>query len=177
LKGLIRELVNSETYQLASTGSNAEALPPCFERARVRPLSAEELIASLRTATNWPADGFKNAGDPMVYFLRYFGEPFDGQGHFQGGLAEHLFLNNSPHIRSMAQQRKGNLTDVLLNSQAPWEEKVERLFLNVLSRSPSTSERQRFVQHLSGRDVQTTSALLEEAVWALMACAEFRFNH
>src|SRR5262249_13931390 len=39
LKWLIRELVSSETYQLAGTGKGADALPKWFERARVRPLT------------------------------------------------------------------------------------------------------------------------------------------
>jgi hypothetical protein len=177
LKGLIRELVNSETYQLANTGANGDALPSWFERARVRPLSAEELLASLRVATGFPVDGFKNSGDPMPYLLRYFGEPTDGQGNFQGGLAEHLFLNNSPQIRLMVQPRKGNLADTLLATKAPWEEKVERLFLSVLQRMPSATERQRFVQHLSSGNAQTAPALVEDAVWALLASSEFRFNH
>src|SRR5439155_20882765 len=113
LKGYIRELVNSETYQLACVGPNTEALPRWYERARVRPLTAEELLRSLRAATAFPADGFKGSGEPTEYFLRYFGEPTDGQGNFQGSLAEHLFLDNAPYIRIFAQQRKGNLHDTL----------------------------------------------------------------
>jgi hypothetical protein len=176
LKKLIRELVNSETYQLACTGPNTEALPTWFERARVRPLTAEELLAALVVATEFPKDGFKGSGEPTEYFLRYFGEPTDGQGNFQGSLAEHLFLNNSPHIRGMAQQRKGNLTDTVLNMKASWEEKVERLFLTVLNRPPSAVEQQRFVKHLSS-DAKNAPALVEEAVWVLVSCSEFRFNH
>lgn len=175
LKGAIREIVSSEAYQLADTGAVSEALPAWFERARVRPLSAEELLASLKVATQLPADGLKG-NDPSPYMLRYFGEPTDGQGHFQGSLAEHLFLNNSPHIRSMAQPRKGNLAETLVNSKEPWDAKVERLFVSVLSREPSAAERQRFVKHLQG-DPATAPALVEEAIWALLASSEFRFNH
>jgi hypothetical protein len=176
LKNLIRELVNSTTYQLACTGTNSEALPTWFERARVRPLSAEELLAALVVSTEFPKDGFKGSGDPMVYFLHYFGEPTDGLGNFQGSLSEHLFLDNSSQIRMFAQQRKGNLTETLLTMKAGWEEKVERLFLSVLSRLPSAAERQRFVKHLSS-DAKMTPALVEEAVWVLISCSEFRFNH
>ena len=85
-------------------------------------------------------------------------------------------MDNAPFIRMFAQQRKGNLHDTLLTMKAPWEEKVDRLFLSVLSRPPSAAERQRFVKHLSG-DAKMTSALIEEAIWALMSCSEFRFNH
>jgi hypothetical protein len=108
--------------------------------------------------------------------LLYLGEPTDGQGNFQGSLAEHLFLNNAGQIRLIAQPRKGNLADVLLKSKMPWAERVERLFVSVLSRPPSVAERERFAQHLSG-DSRTASERIEEAIWALLTCSEFRFNH
>ena len=63
-----------------------------------------------------------------------------------------------------AQQRKGNLHDTLLTSKVSWEEKVDRLFLSVLSRPPSAAERQRFVKHLRS-DAKMTPALVEEAIW------------
>ncbi|HYT92824.1 MAG TPA: DUF1549 domain-containing protein [Gemmataceae bacterium] len=176
LKGFFRELANSETYQLACSGKVTEALPTWFERARVRPLSSEELLASIRTATGFDAaKGKLNSGE-YEYFLRYFGEPVDGQGTFQGNLGEHLFLNNSSQLRGLIQPRKGNLADTLLSSKSPWEERVEQLFLSVLSRPPSAAERQRFVQHLTS-DGKATPALVEEAIWVLLSCSEFRFNH
>lgn len=172
MKAFLRELVNSEAYQQAGTGQLNEALPEWFERARVRPLSAEELLASMLTATST-----KLSNDSTDdYFVRYFGQPTDGQGRFQGSLGEHLFLNNSGQVRQMAQQRKGNLADSLLTSKAPWEEKVDRLFLSVLSRPPSQAERQRFVQHLTS-NTRNTATLVEEAIWVLVSCSEFRFNH
>jgi hypothetical protein len=173
LRHLIRELVSSETYQLAGTGATTEALPAWFERARVRPLSAEELMASFRVAT---ASDAKVGGDFTEYMVRYFGEPTNGQGEFQSSLAEHLFLNNAGQLRQMAQPRKGNLAESLLKSKAPWEEKVDRLFVAVLSRPPSAAERDRFVRHLSS-DAKAAPALVEEAVWVLLSCSEFRFNH
>jgi len=172
LKGLIRELVNSETYQLASVGTSTEALPQMFERARVRPLSAEELQAAIRVATRYDGKGSEEG-----YFERYFGTPMDGQGNFQASLSEHLFLNNSGQIRTMIQARKGTLADSVVTSKAPWDEKVDQLFLSVLSRMPSDVERQKFVEFLSAGTVQTTPGLVEEALWVLLSCSEFRFNH
>jgi hypothetical protein len=172
MKQFLRELVNSDTYQRASTGKLTEALPPWFDRARVRPLSAEELLASMLTATSTKLAN-DNTDD---YFVRYFGQPTDGQGNFQGSLAEHLFLNNSGQLRQLIQPRKGNLADTLLTSKAPWEAKVEQLFLSVLSRPPRPAELQRFVQHLTS-DTRATPALVEEAIWVLVSCSEFRFNH
>ena len=107
--------------------------------------------------------------------MRYFGEPNDGQGRFQGSLAEHLFLNNAPMIRQFAQPRKGNLGDTLLTMKGTWDEKVDRLFLSVLSRTPTAAEKERFVKLLSS-DAKMTPQLVEDAIWVLISCSEFRFN-
>jgi hypothetical protein len=176
LKAFFREVANSEAYQLACTGEVTDALPLWFERARVRPLSAEELLAAIRTSTGFDAIKGKLVSGEYEYLLRYFGEPVDGQGTFQGNLGEHLFLNNSSQLRALIQARKGNLADSLLSSKAPWGERVEQMFLSVLSRPPSATERERFVQHLTS-DGKAAQALVEEAIWVLLSCSEFRFNH
>ena len=102
LKWLVREIVSSQTYQLSGKGSVAEALPQWFEQARTRPLSAEELLESWRVATgydDWYATTSKKEdkrfyGVTFDYIRRYFGEPNNGVGDFQGGMHEHLYLNN-----------------------------------------------------------------------------------
>ncbi len=131
-------------------------------------------MASLKVAAALPT-AFNSSTADVEFMLRYFGEPHDGQGNFQGSLAEHLYLNNAASIRSLAQPRKGNLADTLLSSKGAWEEKVDRLFLSVLTRPPHQEERARFVKHLSG-DAKMTAALMEEAIWVLLSCSEFRFN-
>lgn len=183
LKWLIREIVNSQTYQLSSEGALTDALPSAFERARVRPLSAEELIAAVRIATRFDDAVKASGGKPDTtampdrgYFMSSFGEPTNGRGEFQPSLNEHLFLNNSGSLRqAMFQQKKGNLTDSLVSDTAPWEQRVERLFLSVLSRRPTEAEREKFVSYLTTD--KTSAAAVEEAVWVLLNTAEFRFNH
>lgn len=176
LKWLIREIVNSKAYQLAGTGPAKEALPAAFERARVRPLSAEEVVAVMRkaTAAEPPKAGSGDNGG-SEYFMRYFGEPTNGLGEFQGSLAEHLFLNNGEHVRGFARRKKGNLADQLLTAADPWDKKVDRLFLAVLTRPPTPKERAKFVAFLTS-DAKVEPRL-EDAVWALLNSSEFRFNH
>ena len=50
LKSIVRAIVLSDAYQLTSVGPLKDALPEWFERARVRPLSAEELWTSFMIA-------------------------------------------------------------------------------------------------------------------------------
>lgn len=173
LKWLIGELVSSQTYQLASTGAAKDALPAHHERGRIRPLSAEEIMAALTVAGGDPAP--KPEGVTGDYFNRFFGEPTNGQGDFQGRLSEHLFLNNSSNVRAFISRKKGNLADSILLSTEPWERRVERMFLAVLTRLPTEAERAKFVAYLQSDP--KTDPLVEEAIWVLVNLGEFRFNH
>jgi hypothetical protein len=184
LKWLIREIVNSRAYQLSASGENTEAMPLWFERARYRPLSAEELFESWLLAGGYhdarkasgkePEDRFKVRGFTWDYMRRFFGRPNDGMGNFQGGMQEHLYLNNG-QIHQLISKDKGSLYDYLATSESPMEERVERLFLQVLSRRPEPEETAKFVAHLSAGDDQRNR--IHEAIWTLMSCSEFRFNH
>ena len=171
MKWLIRELVNSKTYQLSSRGPVAE--PSWFEQARLRPLSAEEFIASLRAATGHSDD--KLPGTLQYHLMNAFGNATDGRGDFQASLTERLFVSNNTYLRQMIQRRKGNLADTIVTSKDTWEQKVDRLYLTILSRPPRPAERERFVKHLTSAGA--ADALIEEAIWALLASTEFRFNH
>ncbi len=172
LNWIIGEIVNTRAYQMDGGGPAAVTPPKHFERARIRPLTAEELQAALRTAGGTPADTDNVRNE---YFLRYFGDPNNGQGDFQGGLGEHLFLNNSDNVRNFLRRKKGNFADSLLLSTEPWEARVDRMFLTVLTRLPSAAERAKFVAYLQS-DTKP-EPLVEEALWVLVNLGEFRFNH
>jgi hypothetical protein len=181
VKWFIREVVNSETYQLSmGNGPGTD----WFAQRRLRPLSAEEMLAALREATGWDAAA-RASGKPddaklpvlLVHHVqRELGDPVSGRGEFQGSLSERLFMNNSHDLRQVILRRKGNLMDTLLSSTASWEERVEQLYLAVLSRPPGNEERKRFVEHLKS-DPKNPGPLVEEAIWALLSSSEFRFNH
>ncbi|GIW80252.1 MAG: hypothetical protein KatS3mg105_2059 [Gemmatales bacterium] len=183
LKWYIRELCNTQTYQLACAGPVTEAKPRWFERARVRPLSAEELLESWRLATGYDnvarragkkqPDG-RFYGVTWGYMLRFFGQPDNGVGDFQGGLSEHLYLNNG-ELSQLITRESGGLYDAILKSTDPWSKRVERLFLSILNRYPTPAEQKKFVSFLTADDRQ--SDRLADAIWVLMTCSEFRFNH
>ena len=174
LKWLIREIVNSDAYQLSGIGASKEAMPKHFERARVRPLTAEEIYVSLRVATGNEVNP-KEPNANWEYFLRAFGEPTNGLGEFQGSLSEHLFWNNSEQVRAFIRRKKGNLADQILTSTEPWEKRVERMYLSVLNRPPKPKELEAFVSYLK-REPKPDAAV-EDAIWVLLNSGEFRFNH
>lgn len=183
LKWLIRELCNSQTYQLSSAGPETDSMPRWFQRARVRPLSAEELIDSWRVATAFESsiklDSKKKEGrfSPIDggYMIRFFGMPNTGTGDFQGGLAEHLFLNNGP-VNQLIVTNPGSLHDSIVKSAAPWPERLDRLYHSLLNRPPTDAERAKFTEFFT-EDEKSNSDRLRDLIWALMTCSEFRFNH
>ncbi len=185
LRWYTRELVNSQTYQLSSVGGSGEQNPQRFEAARTRPLSAEELSEAWRIATGYAA--MEQASPPKNaptgrfrplesgYMIRFFGQPNSGTGDFQGGLHEHLYLNNGP-LRNLFTTGKGSLLSALTETSVPAEQRVDRLYLSLLNRPPSSVEKQRMIEYVN---VQSTKPdeRWTEVMWVLMTCSEFRFNH
>ena len=184
MKWLTREILSSQAYQLAATGEVADAKPQWFERARTRPLSAEELLESWRVAVNYDEVAQRKPNDnkgrfygvTFDYIRRYFGEPNNGVGDFQGGLHEQLYLNNGELGRLLTSE-KGGLIDQIATSNDPWEQRVERMYLSVLSRRPSAEERTKFIEYCDVKEKEKQQERLREALWVLMSCSEFRFNH
>src|SRR5262249_26324981 len=152
---------NSQTYQRASTGEVEDARPRWFEQARVRPLSAEELLESWRVATGFGNVAKKATGETgrkarfqgvtWGYIGRFFGDPTHGVGNFQGGIQEHLYLNNGEVYRLIATE-KGSLYQTLHDDKAPWEERVDRLYLSILNRHAKAAEQKKFAEFLSAGD-------------------------
>jgi len=196
LKAYIRELVSSRAYQLSSrlaprdepkTAPNGETLGhisrsemATFQHARSRPLSAEELVESWRVATGYDLatkDKQKEKKPSRFrplessYMLRFFGQPNNGVGEFQGGLAEHLYLNNGP-MGNLIATGEGSLFTTIAKSDQPWEGRIDRLYLQTLNRPPSSEEREKLAALIGGDEER-----LRDAIWALLTCSEFRFNH
>ncbi len=182
LKSYTRELVNSRVYQRSSRGGSGAELPPWFESARTRPLSAEELAEAWRIATGYAAVEKLSAKKPETsrfrplesgYMLRFFGKPYNGSGDFQGGMHEHLYLNNGP-ISNVISASKGSLLEVLLSGSESPAAKVDRLYLSLLTRPATASEREKVAEYVSSGKADER---WREAIWALMTSSEFRFNH
>jgi hypothetical protein len=182
LKWYMRELVNSRAYQRSSRGGSGAEMPLWFESARTRPLSAEELSEAWRIATGYLVAEKLSGKKPETgrfrplesgYMLRFFGKPYNGTGDFQGGMHEHLYLNNGP-IGNVISANKGSLLEQLLTSSEPPAGKADRLYLSLLNRAASETERERIVEHVASGKADER---WREAIWALITSSEFRFNH
>ena len=110
-------------------------------------------------------------------FINAFGSQ-PGQAEDQGfdaTIDQTLFLRNGSLIRGWLAPRAGNLTDRLMRLKDA-QALAEELYLSVLTRLPTPEERKEVAECFQRREKDRTAAL-QDMAWALLASAEFRFNH
>ena len=142
LKTLIRGICGSATYQRSSAHAQ-EAKRYDFTRVRVRPLTPEQLLASAQVAT-LGATAPHAAVDAVV------------------------FLRESEDLRTWI--RTGPVLKGIREGPGTLGEKVDRLFLAALSRTPDAELRARVVKAVEATD-------FERVYWALLNSDEFGTRH
>jgi hypothetical protein len=190
MRGFLRELALSQTYQRSSELPSGikEAAPTSYTVALLKPLTPEQLAWSIMQATGLTdaerQSLGKNATEAALYarlagnvtpFVKTFGNPPGKPQEFDARLDQALFLANGPTVRGWLNPRPGNLIDRLgrlTNADALAEE----LYLSVFTRLPSNEERKEAADFLASH-AQNRTAALQDMAWALLASAEFRFNH
>jgi hypothetical protein len=192
MRAFLRELALSKTYQRSSElPPGAKAIPAeSFAVAGLKPLSPEQLALSLMQATGLtdaerPALGqglteatlhAKLAGNIAPFVAVFGSQPGNPEGQgFLATLDQALFLENGALVQSWLMPRAGNLSE-RVGKIADANLVADELYLSVLTRLPSQEERAEVREYLNGRGGDRPAALRELA-WALLAAAEFRFNH
>jgi hypothetical protein len=202
LKPLIRQIVNSETYQLSSRyeGQWQPVYVKYFARYQPRRLSAEQMYDALTTATHTeqPMTLIGNTGvatyanqlpDPTEPFSDYRVTDFltqFGRGNWYTldrtsvptilGLL--FMMNDSNNVyRSMGVQNSNvGITNRvhLTDAQFPNDtDAITQIFLATLSRYPTSAELNIMMQRRSGPRYQWLSDLQ----WALLNKLDFAFNY
>jgi hypothetical protein len=192
VKAFLRELALSQTYQRSSELPRGveQVSADSFAVATLKPLSPEQLAWSLMQATGLTDVQRKRLGKNLsertlyqalasnvVPFVRMFGGRAGGaeNARFQATLDQSLFVNNGGLLRGWLAPQDGNLAQRLQALARPGDV-AEEIYLSVLTRPPSAAERKEIADYLRGRTADRAAAL-QEIVWALLASAEFRFNH
>jgi hypothetical protein len=174
---LIRSLTNSRTYQLSSRRPDNASSERFFSFAATRPLTAEQLTASLLDALG-VIDGegvAKNKADLLRQFrLRFGDEDMADRGTFQGTIPQALMIMNG-NLPNGEIGRSNNRLDKILKQFAAPEERLERIFLAVLSRLPAPREREKFLPYV--RSAGAKKDPYEDVFWVLLNSSEFLFNH
>lgn len=190
LKWLVREIALSEAYQRSSESPAGLEDPPAdrYLVAILKPLSPEQFAYAAMQATGHTdaerlALGAKGTEIQLDARLAPRLGPFRsvlGRGgdatadSFSATLDQTLFLKYGSAVRGLLPPRAGNLTDRLSKVTNP-DAVADELFAAVLSRRPTADERADVADAL--KKAADRAKTISELVWALVASAEFRFNH
>jgi hypothetical protein len=204
VRDLLREIALSDAYQRSGVmveGVDPSEVPPeAYRTAIGKPLSPEQMAwsvmqatGSLQTVLAAPVpdnSAFSyndyingritkvpdNLPDVMRLFVGVFGNPpGEAEVEFNPAVGNSLFLMNEPLILEWLKPRPGNLMD-RLSMLGSAEAIADEMYLSVLTRLPSPTERDEVADYLQ-RNADRRVEALGELVWALLASAEFRFNH
>ena len=204
VKALMREIANSQTYQLSSryNGTWNEAWDTYFARKNVRRLWAEEVHdAVAKSSGNMPVysitgftdSGFAkpsyamqfpdvinaptsdgNASNLLDSFLR--GNRDDQPRKSDGSILQALNLMNNPFIETRIQYNGSTPAPLIANNiNASNPTLVNTLFLNILSRYPTSAELSTAVAALSG--ASNRSQAVQDLVWTIYNKVDFVFNY
>lgn len=188
MRAFLRELTLSKTYQRSSevTGAGKELGLETFSRAILKPLSPEQLAWSLLQAAGIVEAERKalkdKATEPALFaklsassapIIALFAGPAGRPESYEASVEQALFLNNGNLVRSWLGVGGGL---VLRLSKLPDEQVADELYLSILTRLPEAEEKQEIEAYLKNHSAKRPAAL-QDLAWALLASAEFRFNH
>jgi hypothetical protein len=167
LHWLIRTLTGSEAYQRTSRGRERDPREdPTFARSRVRALSPEVILRSVLEAMGSQADRDKTVATLGREFRTRFDDDEAGEvARFAGTIPSALLMMNAPLPGS-------GLSQILARYRGD-AERVQAIYLRVLSRMPSPAEESRWVSRVTG----TGAKGFEDLFWTLLNTSEFLFNH
>jgi hypothetical protein len=195
LRKLERAVLNSRTYQLASSTNATNRLDRTnFSHAYVRPMMAEVVVDVVNTALG-VSEKFGPDAPPgcraievgasrlqnqaVAYAFRIFGRPprastCDCERAMEPGLPQKLYLMADGTVigKLLSQQ---NRLKPLLAAHKDDGAALEELFIATLSRRPNAAEKTRFSEYRAGQ--KNRRKVFEDTLWALMNTTEFIFNH
>ena len=205
LRALMREIANSQTYQLSSRyeGTWNAAWEPYFARKYVRRLWAEEAVDGILQSsgylpgfkvTNFTDQGFNmptytmqlpdtvgvpddgNTRAMLDTFLR--GNRDDQPRRSDGSILQALNLMNGPVVESrLAYTGTAAAPLIAKNLSLDNQSLVNTLYLNILSRYPSNDELNNAMAKLPTGSSTARTQAVQDLVWSLYNKVDFLFNY
>ena len=190
VKHVIRTIVNSRVYQLASDPTEVNKNDrQSFARFYARRLIAEvfhdaiDQTCGTHTKFGGISDNARAVDLPNEGFGSYFLDTFDRPQRVSGcecerstgaTLAQVLLLANSDEIENKLADDKGRVAE-LAKSERPVPEQIAELYMSAFSRQPSVSELSKAVDFVETQEDKRKA--LEDVLWTVLNSKEFMFNH
>ena len=202
LQHLMRTILNSETYQRTSqTNKSNEDDELYYSHAYVKPLTAEQFFYSLLQATGFERlqqvkmEGIKKQGGEdrrgmlrsleqkkrehlqKFLFLLDNGEMEEIEA-FNGTVPQALMMINGDMVNdSASHEEHGSFINYVLVKWREPADRLEYIYLNVLSRLPTTKEKTYFQRYMERSLYRNKDLAYEDLYWVLLNSAEFSLNH
>jgi hypothetical protein len=188
LKRLIRIIATSRAYQRGTAGGrHVQPAPDAADQAAyegerlfaafpVRPLTVDQLYYSITQAT-----GHRTSDEAVVENAiqdlpdeaqAYSDRPVESLGEHGVSMQRALVLLNSPYVHDAVQS--GVRVAAALHGRQIGRAHVDWLFLAMLTRPPSDTERESMVALVRSEHGPRG---LEDVLWVLLNSAEFNTNH
>ena len=202
LQHLMRTILNSKTYQRTSqTNESNKDDQRYYSHAYVKPLSAEQFFYSLLQATDFERlqevrmkgikmrsseqrksmlhrlEGKKREHLKKFTFLLDNGEMEEIEA-FNGTIPQALMMINGNIVNdSASHEEHGSFVNYVLEKWREPMERMEHIYLNVLSRLPTSKEKNYFRRYLERSLYRNKDLAYEDLYWVLLNSAEFSLNH
>ncbi|MCO5170740.1 MAG: DUF1549 and DUF1553 domain-containing protein [Planctomycetes bacterium] len=180
LRRLCEVVLSTRAYGLASTGPAATkaAQQEVFARARLRPLSPEQLWTSLARATGLEDDPDALRARRREFFRTFAGESADEVASDAYTITQALSLLNGPITNSVLRVgADGSPVMTRVLGLATLDEQVASIYLRTVGRAPTRAERQALRDASAGLSSDGRAQLLADLCWALLNSSEFVTNH
>ncbi len=202
LQHLMRTILNSEAYQRTSETNESNTDDEFYySHAYVKPLSAEQFFFSMLQATGFERlqqgklDGLtKRGGEDRKGMLRTLeqrkrehlrkflflldnGEMEEIEA-FNGTVPQALMMINGSMVNDSADHEElGSFLNYVLGKWRDPIERMEYIYLSVLSRLPTSKEKAYFRRYLERSLYRNKDLAYEDLYWVLLNSAEFSLNH
>jgi hypothetical protein len=91
---------------------------------------------------------------------------------FNGTISQALLMMNSDLTERVSEKKPGNIISQVMNNISSASERIDYLYLNSLSRYPTTAEKTEL-----SKDAGNNEDFYEDLEWVLINSSEFIFNH
>lgn len=202
LQHLMRTILNSKTYQRSSeTNKSNEDDEIYYSHAYMKPLNAEQFFYSMLQAT-----GFERLQEiEMGGINRQGGEDREGMRReieykkrehlnkflflldngemeeieaFNGTVPQALMMINGDMVNNSANYKeRGTFVNYVLDNWRDAVDRVQFIYLTVLSRKPTSKEQTYFQRYLERSLYRDKDLAYEDLYWVLLNSAEFSLNH